>query len=340
MTALLEVRGLVKGFSSSPPTLRRSAARIVAVDGVDLDVAAGETLAVVGESGSGKTTLARAILRLVEPDAGAVRFRGEDLLALSPAALRRRRRHFQMVFQDPWSSLDPRMKVGDALFEPLRVHRLASASERTARVSALLEEVGLPPAAAALYPHEFSGGQRQRIGIARALATRPGLLIADEPVSALDVSVRAQIVNLLAGLQQRHQLAMLFIAHDLPLVEQVADRIAVFYLGRVVELGPGAAVLGAPQHPYTSALLSAVPDVDPERRRRRIALAGGPPSPTAVPSGCRFHPRCPIARPRCRHEDPPRVEPSPGRSVACFFPGELGAGPVAGGRNFSAPGPY
>lgn len=340
MTALLEVRGLVKGFPGLSSVLRRTTGRVLAVDGVDLEVAAAETLALVGESGSGKTTLARAILRLIEPDAGSVRFRGEDLLALSGAELRRRRRHFQMVFQDPWGSLDPRMKIGDALFEPLWVHGLAPRSEQSARVSALLEEVGLPAAAAALYPHEFSGGQRQRIGIARALATRPELLIADEPVSALDVSVRAQVVNLLAELQRRHGLAMLFIAHDLPLVEQVADRIAVLYLGRIVETGPLAAVLGAPGHPYTSALLSAVPGVDPGLRRRRIALSGAVPSPAAIPPGCRFHPRCPIARPRCRTEDPALRVLAPGRSAACHFPGELGAGPDGAKRNFSPSRPY
>jgi oligopeptide/dipeptide ABC transporter ATP-binding protein len=340
MSALLEVRALVKSFPIQSPVLRRTTGRVVAVDGVDLDVAAGETVALVGESGSGKTTLARAILRLVEPDSGSVRFRGEDLLALSAREMRRRRRHLQMVFQDPWGSLNPRLRIGDALFEPLLVHRLAPRSERRARVTALLEEVGLAASAAERFPHEFSGGQRQRIGIARALAARPELLIADEPVSALDVSVRAQIVNLLAELQRRHGLAMLFIAHDLALVEQVADRIAVLYLGRVVEEGPRASVLGAPLHPYTVALLSAVPVADPGRERQRIALIGEPPSPAAIPSGCRFHPRCPIARPRCRAEDPTLVERASGQRAACHFPGELEGHAGAAKRNFSPAGPY
>ena len=338
MSALLEIRALTKRFPLRSPVLRRAVGAVVAVDGVDLDVAAGATVALVGESGSGKTTLGRAVLRLIEPDAGSVRFRDEDLLALSRREMRARRPFLQMVFQDPWGSLNPRMRVGEAIFEPLLVHGLARRAERDERVSALLEEVGLPPSAALRFPHELSGGQRQRVGIARALATRPELLVADEPVSALDVSVRAQIVNLLAELQRRRSLAMLFVAHDLALVEQVADRIAVLYLGRIVEEGERAELLARPLHPYTSALLSAVPVPDPGRRRQRIVLAGEPPDAAAPPAGCRFHPRCPISRPRCAREDPALVETAPGRRVACHFPGELAAEIAARARNFSPRG--
>jgi len=338
VTALLEVRGLRKSFPLRSAVLRRPAGAVVAVDGVDLDVRAGETVALVGESGSGKTTLGRSVLRLVEPDGGSVRFRGEELLALPPRVLRRLRIHFQMVFQDPWSSLNPRLRIGDAVFEPLLVHGLARRAERRERAAALLEEVGLPAAAASRFPHELSGGQRQRVGIARALATRPELLVADEPVSALDVSVRAQIVNLLAELQRRRNLAMLFVAHDLALVEQVADRVAVLYLGRIVEEGPCAPLLARPLHPYTATLLSAVPVPDPGRRRRRIALAGEAPDAAARPAGCRFHPRCPIARPRCAAEEPPLAEIEPGRRVACHFPGELAPGFSPAPRNFSPAG--
>jgi oligopeptide/dipeptide ABC transporter ATP-binding protein len=328
---LLEVRGLRKEFPIRSAILRRRLGAVAAVDGVDLDVAPAETLALVGESGSGKTTLGRSILRLLEPDAGSVRFRGEDLLALSHEEMRRRRRHLQMVFQDPWSSLNPRLRVGDAVFEPLLVHGLAGRRERQAKAEALLAEVGLPAEATRRFPHEFSGGQRQRIGIARALATRPELLVADEPVSALDVSVRAQIVNLLAELQRRHGLAMLFVAHDLALVEQVADRIAVLYLGQVVEEGSRKAVLALPLHPYTAALLSAVPVPDPGRERRRLPLRGEPPSPAAPPPGCRFHPRCPIARPICSREAPPLLERAPGQRAACHFAGELQISALADG---------
>jgi oligopeptide/dipeptide ABC transporter ATP-binding protein len=322
--ALLVVRGLRTEFPILSPVLRRRTGTVRAVDGVDLDLGAGETVALVGESGSGKTTFARSILRLIEPTAGSVRFRGEELLALSARELRRRRRSFQMVFQDPWSSLNPRMRIGDALFEPLLVHGLAARSEKSARVSRMLAEVGLPEEAASRYPHEFSGGQRQRVGIARALATDPDLLVADEPVSALDVSVRAQIVNLLAGLQARRALSMLFIGHDLAVVEQLADRILVFYLGRVVEEAGAGELLARPLHPYTAALRSAVPIPDPEGGPGRLVLAGEPPSPSAPPSGCRFHPRCPIARERCARDEPALLEIGPGRRVACHYPGDAG----------------
>jgi peptide/nickel transport system ATP-binding protein len=329
---LLEVRGLRTEYPVRSGILRRRVGAVRAVDGVDLEVRAGETVALVGESGSGKTTLARSILRLVEPCAGEIRFRGEELRSLRPAELRRRRKGFQMVFQDPWSALNPRMRVAEALFEPLLVHGLAPRSEKRARVARMLDEVGLPEEAAGRYPHEFSGGQRQRIGIARALATQPELLVADEPVSALDVSVRAQVINLLADLQSRRDLGMLFIGHDLAVVEQLADRVLVLYLGRVVEAGPAAALLARPLHPYTVALRSAVPTPDPEGRRRRIVLPGEPPSPISPPPGCRFHPRCPIARERCRSEEPPLVGAGDGRLVACHFPGEMvPEGPPAGG---------
>jgi oligopeptide/dipeptide ABC transporter ATP-binding protein len=329
----LEVRALRVDYPLRSPVLHRRVGTVRAVDGVDLDLAAGETVGLVGESGSGKTTFARALLRLVEPASGTIRFRGEDLLALSGAELRRRRRHLQMVFQDPWGSLNPRMRVADALFEPLEVHGLAPRAGKAERVARMLEEVGLPSDAGRRYPNEFSGGQRQRIGIARALATDPEVIVADEPVSALDVSVRAQIVNLLSDLQRRRGLSMLFIAHDLAVVEQIADRVAVLYLGAVVEQGPTREVLRTPLHPYTAALLSAVPVPDPARSRAgRLVLPGDPPDPAAPPAGCPFHPRCPIARDRCAGERPRLAEVPGDRRVACHFPGEVGPpGPAAGG---------
>ena len=323
MTALLEVRGLRKEFPLLSPLLRRRTGTVAAVDGVDLTLDSGELVALVGESGSGKTTLGRSILRLIEPTAGEVRFRGEDLLALDAESMRRQRRRMQMVFQDPYSSLNPRMRVRDALFEPLLVHALAPRREQKKVVERLLAEVGLAADAAERYPHEFSGGQRQRIGIARALATSPELLIADEPVSALDVSVRAQVINLLLETRERRQLAVLFIAHDLALVGRIAERIVVLYLGRVVEEGSAAEILRSPQHPYTVALLSAVPSPEPGAGPSRIVLAGEPPSPAHPPAGCRFHPRCPVAEERCRRESPELTSLSPGRRVACHFPGRL-----------------
>lgn len=335
MSPLLEVRALDKRFPLRRGPLGGRRRWLRALDGVDLDVDRGECVAVVGESGSGKTTLARCALRLVEPSAGSVHFDGEDLLALPAGALRRQRRRFQMVFQDPYASLNPRQRIGSILAEPLAAHGLGSRDERRRRVAELLDTVELPAAIAGRYPHELSGGQRQRVGIGRALATAPELLVADEPVSALDVSVRAQVVNLLARLQERFALALLFIAHDLAVVEQIADRVAVVYLGRVVERGPRAAVFAAPRHPYTVSLLSAVPVPDPGRRwrGRRIALAGDPPSAAAPPGGCPFHPRCPIARPRCAVEVPPLAAVGAGHVAACFYPGEL----TVAVRNISAP---
>jgi peptide/nickel transport system ATP-binding protein/oligopeptide transport system ATP-binding protein len=330
---LVEIRGLRKDFPVRRGPLQRVQGVVRAVDGVDLDLLAGECFALVGESGSGKTTLGRCLVRLIEPTAGSIRFAGEDLLALGGEALRRRRRDFQMVFQDPYASLDPRMRIGETLWEPLAVHRLAPRAEKRQRVAALLEMVGMPAAAAARYPHEFSGGQRQRIGIARALATRPRLVVADEPVSALDVSVRAQVVNLLARLQRELGTTLLFIAHDLAVVEQLADRVAVLYLGRVVEEAPAPALFARPQHPYTVSLLSAVPVPDPGRARQRIVLPGELPSPLEPPSGCPFHPRCPIARPRCAVEPPPLREVLPGHRAACHYAGELD---VSGRAKFPA----
>jgi oligopeptide/dipeptide ABC transporter ATP-binding protein len=338
LTPLLELRGLTKLYPARRGVGgRRSLLR--ALDGVDLAAARGECLAVVGESGSGKTTLGRCALRLVEPTAGEVRFDGEDLLALPPDPLRRLRRRFQMVFQDSRGSLDPRQTVGAALGEPLALHQPAlGRAARARRVEELLATVGLPATIAARHPHQLSGGQRQRVGIARALAPGPELVIADEPVSALDVSVRAQILNLLAELQSGMGLTLLVIAHDLAMVEQMADRVAVLYLGKVVELGRRGDVFARPLHPYTVSLLSAVPVVAPEggrgdgrqRRRERIVLAGEPPSPAAPPPGCAFHTRCPIARQRCAVEAPPLADQGGGHLAACFFAGEL-AGPRRAG---------
>jgi len=323
MNPLLAARGLVKHFTTRTfPPWRRLPVR--AVDGVDLTVEAGRCLALVGESGSGKSTLGLLLVGLLTPTAGRVLFRGQDLATLSPSTLRRERRRFQMVFQDPFSSLDPRMRVGETLAEPLAAHDLLPRPERRQRVDELLALVGLAPDAADRLPHQFSGGQRQRIAIARALSTGPEVLIADEPVSALDVSIQAQILELLADLSERLDLAVVLISHDLAVVEQVADRVAVMYLGKIVEEADRRRLFSHPQHPYTVSLLAAVPALDPKRRERALPpLTGDPPSPVAPPPGCTFHPRCPIARPRCAVEAPPLCEVVPGHRVSCHAPGEL-----------------
>jgi len=294
---------------------------VKAVDGVSLTVAPGETLGLVGESGCGKSTLGRAVLRLIEPSGGKIVFEGQDITTLSQRRLRPLRRRMQMIFQDPYASLNPRMRVKDIVGEALDIHGLVqSRSEREARIATLLERVGLRPDQGRRYPHEFSGGQRQRVGIARALAVEPRFIVCDEPISALDVSIQAQIVNLLRDLQDELGLAYLFVAHDLKVVEYVSTRVAVMYLGRVVELAPSASLYSSPKHPYTQALLSAVPTPDPEKKRFRLVLQGDVPSPLDPPKGCAFHPRCPIAeRGRCDVEAPLLRELAPGHSVACHL---------------------
>jgi oligopeptide/dipeptide ABC transporter ATP-binding protein len=320
---LLEVRDLVKHFPVGRGILPGARTEVVhAVDGISLDVAAGETLGIVGETGCGKTTAARLMLRLLEPTAGTIRFEGEDVTRARGARLRSLRREMQMVFQDPYSSLNPRHTVGSIVGEPFAVHRLhRGRRERDRAVRELMEQVGLNPEHHNRFPHEFSGGQRQRIGVARALALRPRLIVADEPVSALDVSIQAQILNLLRDLQRELGLALVLIAHDLAVVRHMCDRVAVMYLGQVVELAGADTLYAHPRHPYTGALLSAVPVPDPERAGRRRQLLGGDvPSPTRPPAACRFHTRCPKARERCFTEEP-RLEPQPGGGrAACHFP--------------------
>ena len=317
---LLSVRDLTKHFPIRRGIFGRQAGSVRAVDGVSLDVARGETLGVVGESGCGKTTLGRSILRLIEPTSGEVHFDGIDVRALDGAAMRALRRRIQIIFQDPFSSLNPRMTVGAIVREGLTVHRLAEGRAAELRVRQLLDEVGLRPEYATRYPHEFSGGQRQRIGIARALAVEPQFLVCDEPVSALDVSVQAQVINLLQDLQRDRGLTYLFIAHDLSVVEHIADRVAVMYLGRVVELASAADLYRAPAMPYTQALLSAVPVPDPTAKRQRIVLTGDVPSPANPPSGCVFHPRChhPARDAACAAIVPPLEEKAPGHWAACI----------------------
>jgi len=317
---LLEVRNLKVHFPVKHGLFSRAIDFVRAVDDVSFDIAAGETVGLVGESGCGKTTLARAIVRLIEPTAGQTVFEGEDITALRGSELRVRRRKFQMIFQDPYSSLDPRMTVAESIGEALDIHRLiADPAERRGRIEDLLEDVGLDPSHANRYPHEFSGGQRQRIGIARALAVQPKLIVCDEPVSALDVSVQAQIINLLRALQQEHGLAYLFVAHDLAVVEHISRRILVMYLGRIVESGLAKTVCRSPKHPYTQALISAVPVVDLDSKRQRIILPGDVPSPIHPPGGCPFHPRCPVAEARCRTEVPLLRELDPGHHAACHL---------------------
>ncbi len=316
--ALLTVENLVKHYPAHGLFGRGRPVR--AVDGVSFELERGETLALVGESGSGKTTVGRTILRLTEPTAGRVTFDGQDVFGLDRKALRSLRRRMQIIFQDPAGALDPRMRIGTAIAEGLEIHRLATKSEIPDRVAGLMREVGLDPALASRLPRELSGGQRQRVGIARALAVEPSFIVCDEPVSALDVSIQAQVVNLLEELQQRRGLSYLFIAHDLAVVRQLAHRIAVMYLGRIVELGPTEAVLRQPRHPYTRALISAVPEPVPGQSGTRIVLPGEPPSPAAPPPGCRFHPRCfhPRTDQRCQTEEP-QLRPVGGAIAACHY---------------------
>jgi len=320
--SLLEVKNLKVHFPVRHGLFSRVRESVKAVDGVSLQIAPGETLGLVGESGCGKSTLGRAIMRLVEPTSGEIFLNGENLTQLNGAALRTRRRKFQMIFQDPFGSLNPRMTVEDIVGEALDIHGLTdSAVARQKRIAELLKAVGLDAAYAQRYPHEFSGGQRQRIGIARALAVEPELIICDEPVSALDVSVQAQIINLLQDLQQQRGMAYLFIAHDLAVVEHISRRVMVMYLGKIVEEAGAKDIIGAPRHPYTQALISAVPEMDPDTKRQRIILPGDVPSPIHPPGGCPFHPRCPIAEARCQTETPLLEESAQGHFTACHLAG-------------------
>ena len=316
-TPLLTVENLTKHFPVRQGVLQRAVGAVRAVDGVSFHILRGETLSLVGESGSGKTTTGRTLLRLIEPTAGQICFDGVDVAQLNKKALRELRKRIQIIFQDPFGSLNPRLTVYAMLAEILRVHRIVEKHAIRDRIFELLELVGLPAAAAQRYPHEFSGGQRQRIGIARALAVEPELIVADEPVSALDVSIQAQILNLLKELQQKLGLTYLFIGHDLSVVRHISDKIAVMYLGRIVEYGPTEMLFSQPVHPYTRALLAAAPIAHPAQRQPRQHLQGDIPSPIQPPTGCPFHPRCPDAQPSCSSTVPSLVETSPGRQVAC-----------------------
>ena len=321
---LVAVTDLVKHFPILGGLMRRRVGTVKAVDGVSFDIGEGETLGLVGESGCGKSTVGRSVLRLHDVTAGEVRIAGQDVAGATPGELRRLRPLMQMIFQDPQASLNPRMTLGEIIGEPLREHVRGGAADRRARVHALMDEVGLAREFAARYPHEFSGGQRQRIGIARALALEPRFIVCDEPIAALDVSIQAQVVNLLESLQERLGLTYLFISHDLGMVRHIADRVAVMYLGRIVEIAPRDALYADPLHPYTRALLSAVPEPDPAANRaaRRTVLRGDVPSPAAPPAGCNFCTRCPDVMPVCEVDDPPVREIAPGRTVACHLHAE------------------
>ena len=318
-TPLLEVRDLVKHFPIRKSLFGKARARVHAVDGISLDIAPAETLGLVGESGCGKSTAGKVILRLIEPTSGSIRLEGRDITTLGAGEMLAVRREMQVVFQDPYSSLNPRMPAGEIVGEPFINYGIGGASERRDRVASLFRKVGLRPEQMARYPHEFSGGQRQRLGIARALALGPKLIIGDEPVSALDVSVQAQVVNLLMDLQAELGLSYLFIAHDLAVVEHISHRVAVMYLGKIVEIAPRRSLFGQPQHPYTEALLESVPATRPGLRRERKTLTGDVPSPIAPPSGCRFHTRCPYAIPRCSQEEPLLHAVGEGHQVACHL---------------------
>ena len=316
---ILEVRNLTKHFPVHQGAFGGVNGHLRAVDGVNFSIGTGETLGLVGESGCGKTTTGRLVLRLLEPTAGSVTFGGVDLLALDAGSLRKMRSDMQIIFQDPYGSLNPRMSVGDMLSEGIRAHRAVPREQVPVRVSELLDLVGLSPDTARRYPHEFSGGQRQRIGVARALSTQPRFIVCDEPVSALDVSVQAQVINLLRDLQTRFDLAYLFISHDLSVVRHISDRVAVMYLGQIVELADSATLFERPLHPYTKALLSAVPVPDPDTKVKRIVLEGDVPSPVHVPDGCYFHTRCPVARPDCSERIPELQALEPEHYVSCYY---------------------
>ncbi len=316
---LLKVQNLKKYFPIRRGVLSKVVAHVKAVDDISFKINRGETFGLVGESGCGKTTAGRAVLRLIEPDAGKIEFESVDLLSLSQHEMRRRRREMQIIFQDPYASLNPRMTIRAIIGEPFAIHGIAAGAERDDRVAQLLKTVGLDPTVMNRYPHEFSGGQRQRIGIARALALKPRLIVADEPVSALDVSIQAQIINLLADLQEEFGLTYLFISHAIPVIEHISTRIGVMYLGKLVEVGDSEQICLEPRHPYTQALLSAVPLPDPSVKKQRVVLKGDLPTPINPPSGCRFHTRCPVAVDRCKVEEPILREIEGAREVACHL---------------------